>query len=99
MFKKILFSITLFSGMLFANNINGAGASFPANVYNSWIASYAKDTKLKVNYQSIGSGGGIKQIKVGTVDFGASDEPISIEDLKSSKLIQFPTLVGAIVVA
>lgn len=74
--------------------INGAGASFPYPVYGKWAHKYHELTKVKVNYQSIGSGGGIAQIKARTVDFGASDDPLKEEDLKKDGLFQFPTLVG-----
>ncbi|PAF43550.1 phosphate ABC transporter substrate-binding protein PstS [Helicobacter sp. 11S02596-1] len=77
--------------------INGAGASFPAHAYMVWVKSYQKATQNKINYQSIGSGGGIKQIKAGTIDFGASDEPLDSLELAKHKLVQFPTLSGAIV--
>lgn len=78
--------------------INGAGASFPFPVYSGWAYMYEKDTKNNVNYQSIGSGGGIKQITAGTVDFGATDDPLTKEDLKKSNLIQFPAITGGIVI-
>lgn len=77
--------------------INGAGASFPYPVYGKWAHKYNELTKVKVNYQSIGSGGGIAQIKAKTVDFGASDDPLKPEDLKKDGLFQFPTLVGGVV--
>jgi phosphate transport system substrate-binding protein len=77
--------------------INGAGASFPYPVYSKWAHKYHELTKVKVNYQSIGSGGGIAQIKARTVDFGASDDPLKEEELKKEGLFQFPTLVGGVV--
>jgi phosphate transport system substrate-binding protein len=77
--------------------INGAGASFPYPVYAKWAHKYQELTKVKVNYQSIGSGGGISQIKAKTVDFGGSDDPLKVEDLKKDDLAQFPTLIGGVV--
>lgn len=96
---KILSIFTAVMIGLNANPINGAGASFPANVYMSWVKEYQSATKNKINYQSIGSGGGVKQVKAKTIDFGATDEPLKVKDLEDSKLIQFPTLTGAIVIA
>jgi phosphate transport system substrate-binding protein len=77
--------------------ISGAGASFPYPVYGKWAHKYHELTKVKVNYQSIGSGGGIAQIKAKTVDFGASDDPLKPEDLQKDGLFQFPTLIGGVV--
>ncbi len=77
--------------------ISGAGATFPYPVYAKWAAVYAKKTGIKMNYQSIGSGGGIKQIKARTVDFGASDAPLTAADLDKSGLIQFPMIMGGVV--
>ncbi len=81
----------------FATDITGAGASFPYPIYGKWAESYNVKTDIKLNYQSIGSGGGIKQIKNKTVDFGASDMPLKPEELKASGLTQFPTVVGGVV--
>jgi phosphate transport system substrate-binding protein len=81
--------------------INGAGATFPYPLYSKWFAEYAKiDKSVKFNYQSIGSGGGIKQITAQTVDFGASDKFLSDEELKGApgKLLHLPTVMGAVVV-
>ncbi len=80
-----------------AVTLNGAGASFPYPVYSQWAYKYHQITGVKINYQSIGSGGGIAQIKAQTVDFGASDEPLKPEDLKKSGLVQFPMVVGGVV--
>jgi phosphate transport system substrate-binding protein len=80
-----------------AQEITGAGASFPAPIYAKWASDYNKATGVKVNYQSIGSGGGIKQIDSKTVDFGASDMPLSDEVLKSKGQLQFPTVMGGVV--
>ena len=84
-------------GFAQAQDITGAGASFPAPLYSKWAADYAKATGSKVNYQSVGSGAGMKQIEAKTVDFGASDEPLKDEDLKAKGLVQFPTVVGGVV--
>ena len=77
--------------------ITGAGASFPAPVYIKWADAYHKATGNKMNYQSIGSGGGMRQIRAKTVDFGATDVPLSVEDLNKDGLVQFPTVIGGIV--
>jgi len=77
--------------------ISGAGATFPYPVYSKWADAYNKETGVKVNYQSIGSGGGIKQIKAKTVDFGASDAPLKPGDLDKSGLLQFPMIMGGVV--
>src|SRR5271165_3609053 len=81
--------------------INGAGATFPFPLYSKWFSEYNKlFPKLQFNYQSIGSGGGIKQITEKTVDFGASDAPLSDEELaKAPGLLNLPTVLGAVVVA
>ncbi|HHB77393.1 MAG TPA: phosphate ABC transporter substrate-binding protein PstS [Desulfobulbus sp.] len=77
--------------------ISGAGATFPYPVYAKWAAAYKAKTGVKLNYQSIGSGGGIKQIKAKTVDFGASDAPLKAADLDKSGLMQFPMIMGGVV--
>lgn len=77
--------------------INGAGASFPYPVYSKWAFKYESITGVKLNYQSIGSGGGISQIKAKTVDFGASDAPLQQKELTDSGLVQFPMIVGGVV--
>lgn len=82
-----------------AAEVTGAGASFPAPIYAKWAAEYQKATGNKINYQSIGSSGGVKQILAKTVDFGASDAPMSAADLEKNGLIQFPTVIGGIVAA
>ena len=86
-----------FAGLVGAQEITGAGATFPAPIYSKWAADYNKATGVKVNYQSIGSGGGIKQIDSKTVDFGASDMPQTDEVLKSKGQMQFPTVMGGVV--
>jgi len=83
------------SGM--ASEITGAGATFPYPIYAKWADAYKKATGTGLNYQSIGSGGGIKQINAKTVDFGASDMPLKPEDLDKSGLMQFPTVIGGAV--
>jgi phosphate transport system substrate-binding protein len=80
-----------------AQDLTGAGASFPAPIYAKWADAYNKATGARVNYQSVGSGAGIKQIKGKTVDFGASDMPLTDADLAESGLIQFPTVIGGVV--
>jgi len=75
----------------------GAGASFPAPLYSKWAADYNKATGVKINYQSVGSGAGIRQIDAKTVDFGASDAPLTDDDLKAKGLVQFPTVIGGVV--
>ncbi len=77
--------------------INGAGASFPAPVYRKWLYSYKKQTGVTINYQSVGSGAGIRQISAKTVDFGASDKPLKKAELDEKGLIQFPMLMGGVV--
>ncbi len=90
-------SAMAFSGAVGAQEITGAGATFPAPIYAKWASEYNKATGVKVNYQSIGSGGGIKQIDSKTVDFGASDMPQTDEVLKSKGQMQFPTVMGGVV--
>ena len=77
--------------------ITGAGASFVYPLMSKWSADYAKATGNKVNYQSIGSGGGIAQIKAGTVDFGSSDKPLPSDELARDNLVQFPSTIGGVV--
>jgi len=80
-----------------AQDVTGAGASFPAPVYAKWADAYNKATGARINYQSVGSGAGIKQIRGKTVDFGASDAPLSDEELAKDGMIQFPTVIGGVV--
>jgi len=80
-----------------AADISGAGATFPYPIYAKWADAYKKETGIGVNYQSIGSGGGIKQIKAKTVTFGASDAPLKGPDLEKTGLVQFPMVTGGIV--
>jgi phosphate transport system substrate-binding protein len=81
----------------YAADISGAGATFPAPVYAKWAETYKAQTGTGLNYQAIGSGGGIKQITAKTVDFGASDKPLKPEDLAKVGLYQFPTVIGGVV--
>lgn len=87
------------AGQAGATDISGAGATFPAPIYAKWAEAYKAQTGIGLNYQSIGSGGGIRQIKAKTVDFGASDKPLKVEDLNASGLYQFPAVMGGIVPA
>ncbi|WP_425286872.1 phosphate ABC transporter substrate-binding protein PstS [Microvirga vignae] len=80
-----------------AADITGAGATFPFPVYSKWAEAYKKETGIGMNYQSIGSGGGIKQIQAKTVDFGATDAPMKGADLEKNGFVQFPTVMGAVV--
>src|SRR3954471_758153 len=77
-----------------AADSSGAGATFPYPIYAKWADAYKKETGIGLNYQSIGSGGGIKQISARTVDFGAPDMPLKPEELEKSGLVQFPTVIG-----
>src|SRR6202050_2030572 len=80
-----------------AADISGAGATFPFPIYAKWADSYKKDTGNGLNYQSIGSGGGIKQIRAKTVTFGATDAPLEAKDLDKDGLAQWPMVMGGIV--
>src|SRR3954464_3855970 len=86
-----------FSSAALAVDITGAGATFPYPIYAKWADAYKKETGVSLNYQSIGSGGGIKQIQARTVTFGASDMPLSAEELEKHGLVQFPTVLGGVV--
>lgn len=86
-----------FAGIASAQNVTGAGASFPAPLYAKWASDYAKATGVQINYQSVGSGAGLKQIEAKTVDFGASDAPLKDEQLAEKGLVQFPTVMGGVV--
>jgi phosphate transport system substrate-binding protein len=80
-----------------AADISGAGATFPYPIYAKWAEAYKRETGVGLNYQSIGSGGGIKQIKAATVTFGASDKPLAPTELNEAKLVQFPMVIGGVV--
>ncbi len=103
--KRSLVSIGLVLIMLFISvtassakeTINGAGATFPYPVYAAWAWQYKKETGIRLNYQSIGSGGGVRQIANRTVDFGASDAPVTPEELEKKRLYQFPAVIGGVV--
>ena len=86
-----------FSSAMAQQEATGAGASFPAPLYSKWAADYNKATGVKINYQSVGSGAGLRQIEAKTVDFGASDAPLKDEDLNKKGLVQFPTVIGGVV--
>jgi phosphate transport system substrate-binding protein len=90
-------AVVLWTGSATAQDVTGAGASFPAPIYSKWADAYNKATGARINYQSVGSGAGIKQIKSKTVDFGASDAPLTDEELAKDGLIQFPTVIGGVV--
>jgi phosphate transport system substrate-binding protein len=102
-FKSLKFRVaalalaTSFAAGAFAADVTGAGSSFVYPVLSKWSSAYATETGKQVNYQSIGSGGGIAQIKAGTVDFGASDKPLPADELKKFGLGQFPIVIGGIV--
>src|SRR5579863_5141330 len=99
--KRLALVALLASGAAGASNllINGAGATFPFPLYSKWFSEYHRlHPDLQFNYQSIGSGGGIKQITEGTVDFGASDAPMTEDELsKARDVLHFPTVLGAVV--
>ena len=99
--KKILAviaaSVYLMSPIANAQTITGAGATFPYPVYSKWSEAYKEKANIELNYQSIGSSGGIKQIKAATVDFGATDAPMKGEELTATGLVQFPTVLGGVV--
>ena len=91
----ILLSVVAVSAT--AQEVTGAGATFPAPLYSKWASDYNRVTNIKINYQSVGSGAGIKQIEAKTVTFGASDMPLTDEKLAASGLFQFPTAIGGVV--
>jgi phosphate transport system substrate-binding protein len=98
--KRILLAVAVALGGISAvqaQDITGAGATFPAPIYAKWAEAYKAATGAQLNYQAIGSGGGIKQIVAKTVDFGASDDPLSGEDLTKNGLLQFPAVIGGLV--
>ena len=97
-FKSTLAAFALVAAPLAgAADLTGAGATFPAPVYAKWAEAYQKATGNRINYQSIGSSGGIRQIRAKTVDFGASDAPLRSEELAKDGLMQFPTVIGGVV--
>ena len=97
--KQLIIGFTAAAAVVYAvvgqaTDLTGAGATFPYPVYAKWADAYKTQTGIGLNYQSIGSGGGIKQIEANTVDFGASDMPLKPEDLEKNGLMQFPTVIG-----
>jgi len=101
---KTILKLTLIAALLLsfvyaeaADTLNGAGATFPYPVYSAWAYDYSKVTGVRLNYQSIGSGGGVRQITERTVDFGASDDPSKPEQLQKDGLLQFPAVIGGVV--
>jgi len=96
--KKLFAVFTLLvAGVASAADLTGAGATFPFPIYAKWAEAYKAATGIGLNYQSTGSGGGIKQIKAKTVDFGASDMPLKKEELDKEGLVQFPAIIGGVV--
>ncbi|MGE5199804.1 MAG: phosphate ABC transporter substrate-binding protein PstS [Rhodospirillaceae bacterium] len=89
--------VALHAGAAGAQQVTGAGATFPAPLYAKWADAYSKATGARVNYQSVGSGAGLRQIRAKTVDFGASDMPLTDEELAKDGLVQFPTVIGGVV--
>src|SRR5260221_5008671 len=99
-FTKTLLAAGLLAATLLpakAADISGAGATFPYPLYAKWADAYKKETGVGLNYQSIGSGGGIRQIEANTVTFGATDKPLKGDELDKNGLVQFPTVIGGIV--
>ncbi len=90
-------AVMTFATLSTAQDVTGAGASFPAPLYSKWAADYNKATGIKINYQSVGSGAGLRQIEAKTVDFGASDAPLKDDELAKKGLVQFPTVIGGVV--
>ncbi|WP_332774693.1 phosphate ABC transporter substrate-binding protein PstS [Polaromonas sp.] len=90
-------AIMSFAAFSAAQDVTGAGASFPAPLYSKWAADYNKATGAKINYQSVGSGAGLRQIEAKTVDFGASDAPLKDDELAKKGLVQFPTVIGGVI--
>jgi phosphate transport system substrate-binding protein len=90
-------ALALISGSVLAEDVTGAGATFPAPLYAKWASAFNTATSVRINYQSVGSGAGIKQIKAKTVDFGASDMPLKDDELAKDGLMQFPTVIGGVV--
>ncbi|CAM8648309.1 PstS ABC-type phosphate transport system, periplasmic component [Oxalobacteraceae bacterium] len=101
--KQLMKNVSgLFTGLVLAMSahaadLTGAGATFPYPIYSKWAEAYKATTGIGLNYQSIGSGGGIRQIKAKTVDFGASDMPLKPEELEKEGLVQFPAIIGGVV--
>jgi phosphate transport system substrate-binding protein len=96
-FVSITIALGSLSSAVWAQDVTGAGATFPAPLYAKWADSYNKVSGVRINYQSVGSGAGLKQIRGKTVDFGASDMPLKDEELQKDGLVQFPTVIGGVV--
>ena len=90
-------ALALAAGAVLAQDVTGAGATFPAPIYAKWADAYNKATGARINYQSVGSGAGIRQIRGKTVDFGASDMPLTDAELAKDGMVQFPTVIGGVV--
>jgi phosphate transport system substrate-binding protein len=90
-------ALTVSTAAVMAQDVTGAGATFPAPLYAKWADAYNKETKVRINYQSVGSGAGLRQIRGKTVDFGASDMPLTDAELAKDGLMQFPTVIGGVV--
>jgi phosphate transport system substrate-binding protein len=97
LFRTLLVACGLLTAGIAQAQITGAGATFPAPIYAKWAEAYKAASGVALNYQAIGSGGGIKQIQAKTVDFGASDDPLSGDELSKSGLVQFPAVIGGVV--
>jgi phosphate transport system substrate-binding protein len=95
--KALVISAISFTPVAFAADMTGAGATFPYPIYAKWAEAFKAKTGSNLNYQSIGSSGGIKQIKAKTVDFGATDNPVKFEDLEKDGMVQFPAIIGGVV--
>lgn len=96
--QTILVALCLVTGITQAQTtITGAGSTFAYPIFSKWSEAYKEKTQVELNYQSIGSSSGVKQIKSNTVDFGATDAPLKIDELSSSNLIQFPVVLGGVV--
>ncbi|HEX5234158.1 MAG TPA: phosphate ABC transporter substrate-binding protein PstS [Silvibacterium sp.] len=102
MIRRIIFAVFIMMTTAFAQDLNGAGATFPYPIYSKWFSEFHKaHPNVQINYQSIGSGGGIRQLQAGTVDFGASDMPLNDQQLSemNKTIIQLPTVLGSVVPA
>jgi len=99
LFRTVAFAalFTFGASAVVAQNVTGAGATFPAPLYAKWADAYNKATNVRINYQSVGSGAGLRQIRGKTVDFGASDMPLTDAELAKDGLMQFPTVIGGVV--
>jgi len=95
--RTAIFTLSLAPAIVLAQDVTGAGATFPAPIYAKWADAYNKASGARINYQSVGSGAGIKQIKSKTVDFGATDMPLTDEELAKDGMVQFPTVIGGVV--